>query len=79
MSRSWIKECPCGSGEEGNALNDAQGIFVSYVCDKCEANVKSKYRPEIFTGYTQADVDEPIEPEDYMYDPEFDVHTDQDW
>ena len=56
--------CRCGSGLERYELVDAQGIFCSFVCEKCEKKVKSKYRPCIFTGYTQADVDEPIEPEE---------------
>jgi hypothetical protein len=44
--------------------SDAQGIPLARVCDKCVNHVLSKYRPEILTGYTQADVDEPIESED---------------
>jgi len=59
------RECSCGSGEESFPLNDAQGIFVAYVCDACEEDVKSRYRPEIFSGYDQSDVDEPIEPEEW--------------
>jgi hypothetical protein len=45
-------------------LYDARGIYVAKVCDYCEKEVKSKYRPEIFDdgGY---EADEPIEPEDY--------------
>ena len=42
---------------------DAQGIYLCKVCDKCEAEKLAGYRPEILTGYTQADVDEPIEEE----------------
>lgn len=45
-------------------LHDARGYEVGRVCDKCEATVKSKFRPEIFEdGNYQAD--EPLEPEDY--------------
>lgn len=44
--------------------NDAQGIPLCKVCDKCIDEKLSKYRPEILTGYNQSDVDEPIEPED---------------
>jgi len=44
-------------------LTDAQGIYCARVCDKCEAEVMSHYRPEIFSGYDQSDVDEPIEPD----------------
>lgn len=43
---------------------DAQGIYLCRVCDGCREAKLSRYRPEILTGYTQADVDEPIEPED---------------
>ncbi len=40
---------------------DAQGIPLCKVCAKCRAKKLSRYRPEILTGYTQADVDEAIE------------------
>jgi hypothetical protein len=40
---------------------DAQGIYLCRVCAKCEAQKLARYRPEILTGYTQADVDEPID------------------
>lgn len=43
---------------------DAQGIALCRVCAKCEAEKLSHYRPEILHGYTQADVDEPIEADD---------------
>lgn len=43
------KKCTCGSGEISSALYDARGIYVSRVCSKCEAKVKSHYRPDIFT------------------------------
>lgn len=42
-------------------VNDARGIPLCKVCDKCEEEKLSKYRPEILTGYDQSDVDEPIE------------------
>ncbi len=68
---SVTRPCACGSGLERWPEADAQGIFLCYVCDKCRAkklafltNWARLYRPEILTGYTQADVDEPIEPED---------------
>lgn len=41
---------------------DAQGIYLTKVCARCEKQKLSVFRPEILTGYTQADVDEPIEP-----------------
>ena len=40
---------------------DAQGIYLCRVCDKCYEAKMSRYRPEILHGYTQADVDEPID------------------
>ena len=43
---------------------DAQGIPLCKVCERCRKEKLSAYRPEILTGYTQADVDEPIEPQD---------------
>ena len=42
---------------------DARGIPLCKVCDLCAQAKLSQYRPEILTGYTQADVDEPIEEE----------------
>ena len=43
---------------------DAQGIYLCRVCDKCRKAKLAGYRPEILSGYTQADVAEPIEPEE---------------
>lgn len=47
--RSRWRLCHCGSGEFRSSLYDARGIFVSFYCAKCEKEVRSKYRPEIFT------------------------------
>lgn len=44
-------------------LKDAQGIELCRVCDDCREEKAAHYRPEILSGYTQADVDEDIEPE----------------
>lgn len=52
--------CPCGSGKACEALHDARGIFVSYVCEDCEAEKRSKYRPEIFEDGNY-ELDEPID------------------
>ena len=41
--------------------HDARGIPLARVCDKCCEAVLATYRPEILSGYSQADVDEPIE------------------
>ena len=45
--------------------HDAQGIPLARVCSECQERVLSQYRPEILTGYTQADLDEPIDSEEY--------------
>jgi len=60
-----VFKCNCGSGETDTWPEyDAQGIYLCKVCKVCQKDKLSKFRPEILTGYTQADVDEPIEPED---------------
>ena len=41
---------------------DAQGIYLCRVCPVCVEAKLARYRPEILTGYSQADVDEPIDP-----------------
>jgi len=46
--------------------HDAQGIPLVRVCDKCRTARLACFRPEILTGYTQADVDEPIEPDEWI-------------
>jgi hypothetical protein len=55
--------CPCGSGFGSWWEYDAQGIALCRVCPKCQQEKLAQFRPEILTGYTQADVDEPIEPD----------------
>lgn len=44
--------------------HDAKGIPLCRVCPKCRKAKLSGYRPEILSGYSQADVDERIEPEE---------------
>jgi hypothetical protein len=55
------RPCNCGSGLESWWEYDAQGIPLCRVCERCQQEKLSHYRPEILTGYTQEDVDEPIE------------------
>tara|TARA_R100000152_G_C6767965_1_gene193298 strand:- start:637 stop:831 length:195 start_codon:yes stop_codon:yes gene_type:complete len=52
----------CNRGESWVEY-DAQGIYLCRVCADCVEAKLATYRPEILTGYTQADVDEPIEAE----------------
>lgn len=55
-------DCTSHTKDDGSWWEyDAQGIPLCRVCDKCADEKLSRYRPEILTGYTQADVDEPIE------------------
>lgn len=49
------------SDEPGWWVNDAQGIPLCKVCQRCEREKLAQYRPEVLIGYTQADVDEPID------------------
>lgn len=58
-----MRKCPCGSGKDSWWEYDAQGIPLDRVCEDCRAKKLAKYRPEILKGYSQADVDEPIEEE----------------
>lgn len=44
-------------------VDDAQGIPLARVCNKCEREKLSRFRREILTGYSPADVDESIDPE----------------
>lgn len=59
-----MHSCLNGEIEEGGWWEyDAQGIELCKVCDRCEKEKLSHYRPEILRGYNQLDVDEPIEDE----------------
>lgn len=60
MTADELNEHQCERGASWWA-HDAQGIPLCRVCNLCESAKLSRYRPEILTGYTQADVDEPIE------------------
>ena len=56
-----ITKCNCGSGNIRYPIYDGYGIFLSYVCETCEADVTAKYRPDIMERY---ECDEVID-EDY--------------
>lgn len=64
MSAEDLKHHDCReAGEYSWWEYDAQGIPLCRVCDKCKKAKLSRYRPCILSGYTQADVDEPIDEE----------------
>ena len=55
---------------------DAQNIYLCRVCEDCEKVKLSQYRPEILEGYSQADIDEPIEPDVYHWTSDVTPHED---
>jgi hypothetical protein len=63
LTREQLKDHQHGPTDGSWWEHDAQGIALCRVCDECRDAKLSRYRPEILTGYSQRDVDEPIEPE----------------
>ncbi len=60
------EQCSCGSGLIPNWEYDGNHIPLCKVCDECRDERLSKYRPEIISSqYSQEQVLEPIESEDY--------------
>lgn len=53
-----MRPCSCGSGLTRRELKDGYGIFMCFVCDKCEKTRRSDFRLDIGTRY---DTDEQIE------------------
>ena len=54
--------CPCGSKLHSWWENDARGIPLCRVCDKCKKEKLAGYRPEVLTE-SNYDADEQIEDE----------------
>jgi hypothetical protein len=48
---------------ERRELIDARGIFCTFVCDKCEALKRTRFRPEIFSD-PNYEHSEPIDDDD---------------
>ena len=69
-----FRTCSCGSGREKYAKYDGHGIFLTYVCEKCEDKKMQQYRPDINTTY---EADEPIDDEpaigESFYDNDFGI------
>ena len=58
-------KCGCnGKWDDSRIVYDCHGIYLTRVCEQCKTKKLSKYRPEVFTGYIQEDIDEPIEEAD---------------
>jgi len=58
-----IRLCQCKSGLGDYWLYDCHHIALCLVCSACEKDKRENYQPWVFTGYTDADVECPIEPE----------------
>jgi hypothetical protein len=55
-------ECQHTKGDGSWWEYDGRGIPLCRVCDKCQEQRLSRYRPEILRGwYAQSEMDEPIE------------------
>jgi hypothetical protein len=51
-------KCTCGSGLTKRAVFDGYDIFMTYVCDQCEASKLAEFRRDIFAKY---EAEEPID------------------
>lgn len=59
-----MDDCQHTKGDGSWWEHDGRGIPLTRVCAKCREARLSRYRPEILSWYSQADVEEQIE-EDY--------------
>lgn len=59
--KTYLEQCPCGSGLEANLEYDGHGIPLGFMCAKCEKRKMAGFRPDILEQY---ECDEPIEPEE---------------
>lgn len=62
MAFDDARPCPCGSGFTSHWKNDARGIPLARVCEKCLEEKLAHYRPEVLTDSNYC-ADEPIEDE----------------
>lgn len=66
MTTEDLKRHNCEKdGEYSWWEHDGRGIPLCRVCAKCVEAKLSRYRPEILQPYTQADVIEPIEEDEW--------------
>jgi hypothetical protein len=61
MSIYDVRPCPCGSGEESQWEFDAKGMPLDRMCRVCRKAKLARIPTKILLGYTQEDIDEPIE------------------
>jgi hypothetical protein len=55
-----MPECICGSGLDSWREYDARGIYLTRVCEQCEKERLSHFRPEVLTD-PDYETCEPIE------------------
>ncbi len=69
MSR-YAQPCTCGSKLPRFSLYDNANIFLRYVCDKCVAEKKAGYNPNIFVNgpYAASGSESDLEAMDYMHE-----------
>jgi hypothetical protein len=62
-----VEKCRIGRhlDEATYTINDARGIPLGIVCQECEAEVKSKFRPDVLSDSNYWS-DEPVEPDDWF-------------
>lgn len=60
MSLFPVRPCSCGSKLPRRENYDARGIFLTFTCDKCEAERLGMFRPDVLTDPNYW-ADEPIE------------------
>jgi hypothetical protein len=58
--RATMRPCNCGSGLPSCAEYDARGIYLTRVCEQCQAEKLSHFRPDVLTD-PDYPTDEPIE------------------
>lgn len=57
-----MSDCSFHTKQDGSWWeSDAQGIPLCRVCEKCRKQKLAKYTYKTLHGYSQADIDEPIE------------------
>jgi hypothetical protein len=57
---AFARPCFCGSGLYASWVNDARGIPLAKVCDKCREEKLAGCRPEVLT-HSNYEADEPID------------------
>jgi hypothetical protein len=62
MEDRLMADCNCGSRLPRRAAHDARGIFLTYLCDRCETEKLARFRPDVLTDPDYW-TDEPVDDE----------------